>query len=132
MCQSDYQHRDISIGNLVMLDKAVKTLKFKFDRLTNTENSEWADVEEALGEIGMDCTVDTVALFEELLNELEISDMCMGFVIDGDMAIDWKTYFLSPHDGSRSVSLTIVSCFVQDSTLTRFFREPPSSCQSPY
>jgi len=36
-------------------------------------------------------------------------DKCYGFVIDGDMAIDWRTYFGEKHDGSNSGTAEFMS-----------------------
>jgi hypothetical protein len=46
---------------------------------------------------------------ERLLSQLaqsEIRDLCHGFVIDGDLAVELKTYFSKDRKGVRSRSVT--------------------------
>lgn len=116
MCQMDFHHRDISLGNVLMLDKAVKTLKFKVQRyeadlLPLKDESKDELVTLLLEQMSMDRTSDIALEVEQLLGDLGISDMCTGFVIDGDMAVDWKTYFTSRHYGSTAVSSCISFVF---------------------
>ena len=41
---------------------------------------------------------------EELVAELGISDECIGFIIDGDLATSWKDCFSEENQGTKSVS----------------------------
>ena len=83
MCQKNYQHRDLSIGNVLMVDEPVKSEPF--------------DIPDPQNEVQ-----------EEILcvcKELKIDNQCTGFVIDGDMAVDWNTYFDEEHAGTKSVRI---------------------------
>ncbi|GAW04583.1 hypothetical protein LENED_006386 [Lentinula edodes] len=41
--------------------------------------------------------------------------LCSGFIIDGDMAVDWKTYFDANHDGTRSGTPEFMSVTLRES-----------------
>ena len=109
--QKGYLHRDISIGNLVMVDDAVTTKAFEI-----LKNQGWNttvdDITEALQELEIDSS--TKATWENkltaALHDLRIMDKCHGFVIDGDMAINMTDYFNKKHPGSRSVRWNSTLC----------------------
>lgn len=114
MCQMGFLHRDISINNVLMLDKPSKRMKFEVRRydalaLKNVARDEL--VELLLKRMSMDRTSDIISEVERLLGELGTSDMCTGFVIDGDLAVDWRTYLASPK--ARVVSLCLSSLVSQ-------------------
>ncbi|KAF5379960.1 hypothetical protein D9757_010237 [Collybiopsis confluens] len=79
MCQKNFQHRDISIGNVLMVDEPIKTKPFQIARPNETQKE-----------------------ILDLCKKLNISDNCVGFVIDGDMAVDWTSYFDESHTAGKS------------------------------
>ncbi|KAF5367893.1 hypothetical protein D9757_011247 [Collybiopsis confluens] len=79
MCQENFQHRDISIGNVLMVDEPIKTRPFQIAHPNETQKT-----------------------ILDLCKKLNISDNCVGFVIDGDMAVDWTSYFDETHTGGKS------------------------------
>ncbi|KAE9385933.1 hypothetical protein BT96DRAFT_981911, partial [Gymnopus androsaceus JB14] len=79
MCQKYFLHRDISIGNVLMVEQRIKCEPFTIQN-PNEIQTEILEV----------CT------------ELGISDKHYGILIDGDMIIDWSTYFDEKYDGSNS------------------------------
>ncbi|KAJ3982359.1 hypothetical protein F5890DRAFT_1530154 [Lentinula detonsa] len=79
MCQNDYQHRDLSIGNVLMVDEPIKTRRFDIHKPNETQRE-----------------------ILELCRKLDINDQCTGFVIDGDMEVTWKSYFTEEHVGTKS------------------------------
>ena len=104
LIQKGYLHRDISIGNLVMIEDSVTTENFRIlkkeDRMTTVEN-----ITKSLQELKIDS--DSKSTWEKkltaTLHDLNITNKCRGFVIDGDMAIKLDDYFNREHPGSRSV-----------------------------
>ena len=103
MCQSGFQHRDININNVLMLDTRIPMAKLQYVQ------TDQPDVEVALENIPN--IKELVDELTALIKDLGISEECSGFVIDGDMAIDLKEYFQSSHDGSRSVSESMFYIF---------------------
>ncbi|KAJ3994815.1 hypothetical protein F5050DRAFT_416995 [Lentinula boryana] len=79
MCVKNYQHRDLSIGNVLMADEPIKTERFDIPNPNETQRE-----------------------ILELCRELGIDDQCTGFVIDGDMAVTWDSYFTEEHLGTKS------------------------------
>jgi len=94
LIQKGYLHRDISIGNLVMVEDAVTTKAFEI-----LKNERWnatvEDMTEALQDLKIDSS--TMATSEDkltaALHDLGIADKCNGFVIDNDLAIKLAGYF---------------------------------------
>jgi len=90
-----FLHRDISIGNALMLDPPVKMEPFAEEaleqcmaRLCLQEKTELAGY---------------VALLKEMIEKLGSQDMCRGFFIDGDMAASLKDCFTQRHVREKSV-----------------------------
>ncbi|KAJ3994816.1 hypothetical protein F5050DRAFT_1809260 [Lentinula boryana] len=79
MCVKNYQHRDLSIGNVLMVDEPIKTERFDIPNPNETQRE-----------------------ILDLCRELGIDDQCTGFVIDGDMAVTWDSYFTEEHVGTKS------------------------------
>lgn len=79
MCQKNFQHRDINIGNVLMVDEAIPSKPFAIEQPNDTEKR-----------------------ILEICESLGIKDTCRGFLID-DMAIDWNTHSGDDYDGSESV-----------------------------
>jgi hypothetical protein len=112
LIQKGYLHRDISIGNLVMVEDAVTTEAFgilkKEGGKATAEN-----ITKALQELKIDSSAK-VTWENELtiaLQDLNITNKCHGFVIDGDMAIKMTDYFNKEHPGSRSVRWNLKLCW---------------------
>ncbi|KAF9058655.1 hypothetical protein BDP27DRAFT_1432454 [Rhodocollybia butyracea] len=70
MCLNDYQHRDLSIGNILMVDEAIECRPFGISSPNKTQSK-----------------------ILKLCQALKVDKHCYGFVIDGDMAVDWRVYF---------------------------------------
>jgi hypothetical protein len=102
MIQKGYQHRDLSIGNIVMIDKAVKTKRFEIIK-KQKESATVENITKMLQELKIKPSATWELSLEATLQRLEITDECRGFVIDGDMAIKMADYFEKEHNGSRSV-----------------------------
>jgi len=90
-----FLHRDISIGNVLMLDPAVKmgpfadeTLEQSMAQLSFQEKTELAGY---------------VALLKGVIEKLGPQDMCRGFFIDGDMAASLEDCFTQRRMGEKSV-----------------------------
>lgn len=100
------KHRDISIGNVVVMEEGVRMPKFKVLRCDEDDPTKVMpeDVVEVLAKLSIGGPKNAETQLEDDIEKLGISDVCTGFVIDGDMAIHWNTYFDSTHRGSRSVS----------------------------
>jgi hypothetical protein len=90
LIEKGFQHRDISIGNVLWLDKP-RITRSVFE--TFGSNSAPAGYEISL---------------EAQLEQSRIKDSCQGFVIDGDMAIELESYFLKDHEESRSVRVSLL------------------------
>ncbi|KAF9068184.1 hypothetical protein BDP27DRAFT_1422217 [Rhodocollybia butyracea] len=86
MCQKQYQHRDLSIGNVLMVDEAIQSKPFE----TSNPNE-----------------VQTEIL--KICGELKIDTQCHGFVIDGDMAVDWRNYFSKDDIGVKAGTAEFMS-----------------------
>ncbi|KAJ3795249.1 hypothetical protein GGU11DRAFT_688169, partial [Lentinula aff. detonsa] len=91
MCQRNYQHRDPSIGNVLMVDEPIKTQRFDIPNPNETQRE-----------------------ILELCKKLDINDHCSGFVIDGDMAVNWESYFTEEHVGTRSGTSEFMSSALLD------------------
>ncbi|KAF9071337.1 hypothetical protein BDP27DRAFT_525929 [Rhodocollybia butyracea] len=83
MCQKQSQHRDLSIGNILMVDEAIECKPFD---IPNPDK------------------VQTGIL--KVCRELKVDTACNGFVIDGDMAVDWRHYFTKEDTATKSVGTT--------------------------
>ncbi|KAJ3730947.1 hypothetical protein DFJ43DRAFT_1082166 [Lentinula guzmanii] len=79
MCQKNYQHRDISIGNVRMVDEPIKTERFDIPNPNETQRE-----------------------ILDLCSKLGLDDHCSGFVIDGDLAVDWGRHFTEENLATRS------------------------------
>ena len=112
LIQKGYLHRDISIGNVVMVDDAVTTQAFGILK-NEGQNVTVEGIAEALQALKIDSS--TKATLEDRLKDalcdLGITDKCHGFVIDGDMAIKIADYFNKEHSGSHSVRWNFKFCY---------------------
>jgi len=62
---------------------------------------------------------------KELVDMLGISDECIAFVTDGDLAISWRDYWTEERRATKSVSESLVTWKAAPDT---FHRVHPSSC----
>ncbi|KAJ3862498.1 hypothetical protein EV359DRAFT_83285 [Lentinula novae-zelandiae] len=120
ICQEALQHRDVSVGNVLRLENPVEMPSFKFK----------SDIADLMGTLSLSETLpftvtDQITRLKSSLAELKVNTRCSGFIIDGDMAIDWKTYFDANHDGTRSETPEFMS-----NTLRRSLRLPRAYVQS--
>ncbi|KAF5383376.1 hypothetical protein D9757_008426 [Collybiopsis confluens] len=109
MCQKDFQHRDINIGNVLMVDEPIKTERFQIPNPNKTQK-----------------------MILDLCKKLNISDDCVGFVIDGDMAVNWATYFEEPHTGGKSGTLEFMSNELLLKAPTKHYHSPVDDYNSFY
>jgi hypothetical protein len=86
LIERGFHHRDISMGNI---------LRSKNAKLAKS----------ALETFAGDPTETQERLFSQLAQS-EVKDLCHGFVIDGDLAVELKTYFSKDRKGVRSRSVT--------------------------
>jgi hypothetical protein len=96
MLRMGFLHRDISIGNVLMLDPPVTMEPF----------AEWTR-EEHIAQLHLwdgDELDKYVNLVEKLVKELDSPNQCCGFVTDGDMAAHLDG-FMPYGGGERSVSM---------------------------
>jgi len=95
---SGYLQRDVSIGNVLMTEQPVKRKAFKVPEGFLAHLSSLED-ESLVAKIQALC--DRV---EQLVAELGISDECIGFITDGDLAISWEDCFSKENQETQSVS----------------------------
>ena len=94
LIQKGYLHRDISIGNLVMVEDAVTTKAFGI-LIKEGRNATVENITEALQDLKIDSSAKATweNKLTSALQDLNITDKCQGFVIDGDMAIKMADFF---------------------------------------
>jgi len=95
MLRKGFLHRDVSIGNVLMLDPPVTMKPF-----------EARPVEQLMAQLSLNDANELskyASLLEEVIGKMGFSDKCHGFVIDGDMAASLEGYFTSRDTGERSV-----------------------------
>ncbi|KAJ4493444.1 hypothetical protein C8J55DRAFT_159595 [Lentinula edodes] len=120
ICQEALQHRDVSVGNVLRLSNPVEMPSFKFE----------SDIADLMGTLSLSETLpftvtDQITRLKSSLAELKVNTRCSGFIIDGDVAIDWKTYSDANHDGTRSGTPEFMS-----DRLRRSLRLPRAYVQS--
>ncbi|KAJ3871723.1 hypothetical protein F5051DRAFT_184528 [Lentinula edodes] len=120
ICQEALQHRDVSVGNVLRLSNPVEMPSFKFK----------SDIADLMGTLSLSETLpftvtDQITRLKSSLAELKVNTRCSGFIIDVDMAIDWKTYSDANHNGTRSGTPEFMSA-----RLRRSLRLPRAYVQS--
>ncbi|KAF9644695.1 hypothetical protein BDM02DRAFT_3190360 [Thelephora ganbajun] len=110
MLLKGFLHRDISIGNVLMLDPPVTTKPFE---------SETPAVEQLIARLSLEDDDQRIAHRNELAQHAELLtqtvkeigplDKCHGFVIDGDMAARLEGYFTSRETEARSGTYEFMS-----------------------
>ena len=103
MIQKGYHHRDISIGNIVMVDEAIKTEIFDIIKTDTKQDDDATDIAEMFKALKIDPSATWDVKLLATLKDLDITDKCRGFLIDGDMAIKMAGYFDGERNESRSV-----------------------------
>ena len=97
MLRKGFLHRDVSIGNALMLDPPVTVKPFKAQ-----------SIEELMTRLSLGYEGDLARyanLLEDVVKKMGSPDECHGFVIDGDMAASLDGYFAFRHTGEISVSM---------------------------
>ena len=97
MYLSGYLQRDVSIGNVLMTEQPAKRKAFEIPKEFLAHLSSLGDGPLVTKILGLCKRV------EELVAELGISDECIGFMTDGDLAISWKDCFSEEHRNTKSV-----------------------------
>ena len=97
MLRKGFLHRDVSIGNTLMLDPPVTMEPFEVQTIEQLMTQ--LSLENG-GEINKD-----IGLLEGAIKNVGHMDKCHGFVIDGDMAARLEGYFTSRDTGEVSVSI---------------------------
>ena len=117
MLRKGFLHRDISVGNTLMLDPPVTMKPFE------------TRIIEGLVErfpLQYRCELSrSTDLLERMIKEMGLVDKCCGFVIDGDMAAPLEGYFISRDARERSVSIPTIRTNLTDMAC----RGHTSSCQ---
>lgn len=112
-------HRDISIGNILLLREAVEMPKFEISNdlldllASKMENLNLDSASDPAGNSPENTKSSDATELEglikrllALLEDLKVGTSCKGFATDGDMAAVLKEYFNdSPHGSSRFVSM---------------------------
>ena len=95
---SGYLQSDVSIGNVLMTEQPAKRKAFEVPE-------EFLAHLSSLGDGSLAARILVLCKrVEQLVAELGISDECIGFVADGDLAISWKDCFSEEHRSTKSVS----------------------------
>jgi len=95
-----FLHRDVSIGNTLMLDPPVTTKPFTLPTIEELVARLSIGPENDLGKY--------LGLLEDVIKEMGFSDKCHGFIIDGDMAAKLKGYFTLRDTKEASVRICLV------------------------
>jgi len=102
MLRRGFLHRDVSIGNTLMLDPPVTTKPFEAQSIKQLMTELSLQYE---GELAK-----STKLLEDTVQKVGHSDKCHGFIIDGDMAASLEGYFTSRGTGEVTVSIHLVFC----------------------
>ena len=100
MLRRGFLHRDVSIGNTLMLDPPVTRKPFQAQT-----------IEELMERLTLRYEGDLAAyakLLEDVIKKMGDLEECHGFMIDGDMAAKLEGYFTSRDTGEASVSVWLV------------------------
>ena len=100
MLRRGFLHRDVSIGNILMVDPPVTMKPFEVQTIEQLMTQLSL---ENVGEINKD-----IGLLEGAIKNVGHMDEWHGFVIDGDMAARLEGYFTSRDTGEVSVSIGLV------------------------
>jgi len=117
---SGHLHRDPSLGNVLMTDTPVKRKKFEIPKEFQDHLSSLQD------QTTTDAIRELCRKVEELVDAMNISDDCIAFVTDGDLAISWRDYWTKEHRATKSVSESLIVAWKAVPDITH--RVHPSSC----
>jgi len=96
---SGYLQRNICIGNVLMTERPTRRKEFE---IPEEFLAHLHSLKDGTSVTKIQALCERVKL---LVTELDISDECIGFIIDGDLAIYWKDYFSGERSrGTKSVS----------------------------
>ncbi|KAJ3792813.1 hypothetical protein GGU11DRAFT_812332 [Lentinula aff. detonsa] len=109
MIQKNYQHCDLSIGNVRMVDEPIKTERFDIPNPNETQRE-----------------------ILDLCRNLGINDHCNGFVIDGDLAVDWDRHFTEENLGTKSGTSEFMSSMLLDPLDKNYVHSPVDDYYSLY
>ena len=98
MLRIGFLHRDISIGNVLILKLPVEMEPF--EEWTVEKRMEQLHFQDMAPEL-----TKYVDLVEKMVKEMDFPNQCRGFVTDGDMAARLEGYFTSRDTGERSVGM---------------------------
>ena len=110
MIQKGYHHRDISIGNIVMVYEARETKRFEIIKTDTKQDDDATDIAKMFEALKIDPSPTWDVELLAALKDLDITDKCRGFLIDGDMAIKMGDYFDAERSDSRSVRWHLECC----------------------
>ena len=105
MLREGFLHRDISIGNILMLDPPVTMNSFKVRAVGQLMTRFSLQYE---GEFAKYAN-----LLEDAIKKMDYLDKCHGFLIDGDMAAKLEGYFTVCDTGEVFVSICLVARGIQ-------------------
>jgi hypothetical protein len=97
MLRKGFLHRDISIGNVLMLDPPVTMRPFEVRSMEQLMVQLSLQYEDELAR--------HANLLEDATEKLDFSDKCHGFLTDGDMAASLEGYFTPRDTGEICVSM---------------------------
>ena len=100
MLIKEFLHRDVSIGNTLMLDPPVTTNPLTLSTIEDLMANLSIGYENDLGKY--------VRLLEGVIKKMGFADKCHGFIIDGDMAAKLDGYFAPRDTNEASVSTWLV------------------------
>ena len=102
MLRRGFLHRDVSIGNTLMLDPPVMMGPFRA-----------REVKQLMTQLPLRYEGDLARyarLLEDEIEGVDHMDKCCGFIIDGDMAASLDDYFTPRDMGEVSVSVCLDVC----------------------
>ncbi|KAJ7818263.1 hypothetical protein B0H14DRAFT_2373395 [Mycena olivaceomarginata] len=105
MYQSGYQHRDVSIGNVLLATSNWFPPPFVLESSSKILTATLPSIGEPsvnimFGQMNIQGHPATTFAEEitQLVETLQVGKECTAFITDGDMAIEWETYFDKSHD----------------------------------
>ena len=99
MLRMGFLHRDVSIGNTLMLDPPVMMKRF-----------EARTIDQHMAQLSLEYKDDLTKYtnqLEDVIKKMGFSDRCHGFLIDGDMAAELEGYLTQRDKGEVSVSICL-------------------------